>query len=241
PHPIPTTTTTTTDIYNLLPISESLDPTEAQHTSNLEAALTSVLDIGYVQPHLILVQCNLMLCIYRRLRAFNSLIPADLLDRVLALSRRGLRAAADLVAINSPWHQTANVPFQVVCTLLAIDTRASLGMLRDAMRTLHQVAAAYDTEVMREAYTTAYLMVLVHHRRKEEDMRSLRDVLQLGRSPGLPQLPVAVAVAAPVAEPPVTEPALQSDHTLSDYPGFTWLSDILLDIPSLRDFDMDGS
>ncbi|KAL2865626.1 putative C6 transcription factor [Aspergillus lucknowensis] len=232
PSPRPTTngfaTTTTADIFNLLPISESLDPNEAQDISNLESALADVLDIIYIQPHLILVQCNLMLCIYRRLRALNSIISGDVLDRVLALSGKGLKAASELVAISSPWHQIANVPFQVVCTLLAIDNRASLAMLRDAMRTLHEVASAYDTEVMREAYTTAYLMTVMHQRRKEEDMRTLKDVLQFNPSVSIPD------------ETQIREPTVQSDHTLMDYPGFSWLSDILVDIPSLRDFDMEG-
>lgn len=230
PSPRPTTdgfaTTLTTDIFNLLPISESLDPNEAQDVSNLEIALADVLDIVYIQPHLILVQCNLMLCIYRRLRALNSFISGDLLDRVLALSGKGLKAVSELVSQSCPWHQIANVPFQVVCTLLAIDNRASLAMLRDSMRTLHEVASAYDTEVMREAYTTAYLMTVMHQRRKEEDIRTIRDVLQFNPSVSIP------------AETPVTEPTVQSDHTLMDYPGFSWLSDILVDIPSLRDFDM---
>ncbi|KAL3442187.1 hypothetical protein BJX65DRAFT_299193 [Aspergillus insuetus] len=232
PSPRPTTnsfaTTNATDIFNLLPISESLDPNEAQDVPNLESALADVLDIVYIQSHLILVQCNLMLCIYRRLRALNSVISGDLLDRVLALSGKGLKASSELVATSSPWHQIANVPFQVVCTLLAIDNRASLAMLRDAMRTLHEVASAYDTEVMREAYTTAYLMIMMHQRRKEEDMQTLRDVLQFNPSVSIP------------AETPPREPAVQSDHTLMDYPGFSWLSDILVDIPSLRDFDMEG-
>ncbi|KAL3474536.1 hypothetical protein BJX99DRAFT_176334 [Aspergillus californicus] len=226
--PIPIPAPQTTDIFNLLPVSESLDPNEVQDISDLEIALTDVLDIIYFQPHLILVQCNLMLCIYRRLRALNSVISGDLLDRVLVLSGKGLKAVSELVSLSSPWHQIANVPFQVVCTLLAIDNRASLAMLRDAMRTLHDVASAYDTEVMREAYTTAYLMIVMHQRRKEEDMRTLRDVLQFNPAVSIP------------AETQFTESVVQSDHTLMDYPGFSWLSDILVDIPSLRDFDMEG-
>ncbi|KAL5043926.1 hypothetical protein BDW71DRAFT_199332 [Aspergillus fruticulosus] len=223
----PTATEIATDIFNLLPISESLDPNEVQDISNLEIALTDVLGIVYTQPHLILVQCNLMLCIYRRLRALNSIISGDLLDRVLALSGKGLKAVSELVAVNSPWHQIANVPFQVVCTLLAIDNRASLAMLRDSMHTLHEVVSAYDTEVMREAYTTAYLMIMMHQRRKEEDIRTLREVLQFNPSLSVP------------TETQIRESAVQSDHTLMDYPGFSWLSDILVDIPSLRDFDME--
>ncbi|KAL4807771.1 hypothetical protein BDV18DRAFT_107865 [Aspergillus unguis] len=236
PSPRPTTSTpdftsssATTDIFNLLPISESLDPNEAQDVATLENALTDVIGITYTQPHLSLVQCNLMLCIFRRLRALNSVISGDLLDYVLALCGKSLKAVSELVAINSPWHQIANVPFQVVCTLVAIDNRASLAMLRDSMRALHEVASAYDTETMREAYTTAYLMIVMHQRRKEDDIRMIKDVLQFN-----PAAPVPVST-----DTQATGSAVQSDHTLMDYPGFSWLSDILVDIPSLRDFDMD--
>ncbi|KAL4928659.1 uncharacterized protein BDV17DRAFT_281762 [Aspergillus undulatus] len=227
-----------TDIFNLLPVSESLDPNEAQDVSTLETALSDVLSITYTNPPLILVQCNLTLCIYRRLRALSSTISGDLLDRVLGLSTKGLTAVSELVKVNSPWHQVANVPFQVIVTLLAIDNRSSLAMLRNAMRVLHEVAEAYDTEVMREAYTTAYLMIVMHQRRKEEDIRMLKDVLQFNPSIS-PSMPQNATPTETQTETQIRESAVQSDHTLMDYPGFSWLSDILVDIPSLRDFDMD--
>ena len=61
------------ELFHLLPLSENLDPTgpSPQDLPELETALTSVLDLLYSEPSLILVQCNLMLCIYRRLRALN--------------------------------------------------------------------------------------------------------------------------------------------------------------------------
>ncbi|KAF9890983.1 hypothetical protein FE257_005240 [Aspergillus nanangensis] len=219
----------TTEIFNLLPVSESLDPNSTtQDLPDLESALTNVLDVVHIQPPLILVQCNLMLCIYRRLRALNSVISGTLLDRVLSLAHKGLQAAREMVALNCPWHQAANVPFQVVCTLLAIDNRASLSMLNDAMRTLREVASAYDTEVMREAYNTAYLLILLHQRRKEEDTRALGDVLRDANSTSS-SAPQVVA----------KEPLKESTYSLADYPGFSWLSDLVIDMPSLQNFDMD--
>ncbi|KAL4890084.1 hypothetical protein BDV59DRAFT_195207 [Aspergillus ambiguus] len=229
--PTPRPTGYTTEIFNLLPVSESLDPNSTtQDLPDLESALTNVLDVVHIQPPLILVQCNLMLCIYRRLRALNSIISGTLLDRVLALAQKGLQAARETVASNCPWHQAANVPFQVVCTLLAIDNRASLAMLGDAMRTLREVASAYETETMREAYNTAYLLILLHQRRKEEDTRSLGTVLRDANSS-------STSSSAPqvVAKEPFTE----STHSLADYPGFSWLSDLVIDMPSLQNFDMD--
>ncbi|KAJ6155616.1 hypothetical protein N7470_006182 [Penicillium chermesinum] len=146
------------DLFHLLPLSENLDPTgpTLQDLPELEAALTSVLDILYTEQSLILVQCNLMLCIDRRIRPES----------------RGMAAST------CPWHQVANVPFQVVCTLLAIDNRAALALLPDAMQTLREVFAAYETDAMREAYSTAYLLIALHQRRKEDDTRALGDVLR---------------------------------------------------------------
>jgi hypothetical protein len=228
-----------TDIYQLLPLSESLDPTgpAPQDLPELEKALTSVLDVALPGPSLILVQCNLMLCIYRRVRALNAhaLLTSNILDRVLALAARGLRAARGMVAATSPWHQVANVPFQVVCTLLAIDNRAALALLPDAMHTLREVLAAYDTPVMREAYSTAYLLIALHQRRKEDDTRALADVLRANASAmGVESEGVGVGVGVGVGgELPGLEMGPVSDAELS------WLGDLMIDMPNLQNFDLD--
>ncbi|PLB43187.1 putative C6 transcription factor [Aspergillus steynii IBT 23096] len=251
--PTPRQTGHPTEIFNLLPVSESLDPNKSPDTAELETALTNVLDDMHLhlKPALILAQCNLMLCIYRRLRALNHATPGKLLDRVLELAGKGLHATRDMVNAICPWHQVANVPFQIVCTLLAIDNRASLGLLNEAMRTLREVATAYDTAVMREAYSTAYLLVVLHQQRKEEDTKALRDVLNT--NPSSSSLPQAPAVEnqhlslnlnrhqqqQPLATPMPTA-AAESTHSLADYPGFSWLSDILIDIPGLQNFDLDN-
>ncbi|KAE8313037.1 hypothetical protein BDV41DRAFT_274761 [Aspergillus transmontanensis] len=224
---LPPTPRSTGEIFNLLPVSESLDPNKAQDSLDLESALANVLDVVHpLAPHT-LAQCNLMLCIYRRLRGLDSVISGALLDRVLELAKKGLKASRDMIALICPWHQTANVPFQIVCTLLAIDSRASLALLGDAMQTLREVALAYDTDVMREAYSTAYLLILLHQRRKEDDTRTLRGVLRANSAASLPQ-----------AE--ITEPAIESTHSLADYPGFSWLSDLVIDMPGLQNFDLES-
>ncbi|KAJ5795075.1 hypothetical protein N7457_001674 [Penicillium paradoxum] len=237
------------DIFHLLPLSESLDPTgpSLQDLPELEVALTSVLDLLYSEPSLVLVQCNLMLCIYRRLRALNPYGPlsSNLLERVLAMAGRGLRAARGMVASSCPWHQVANVPFQVVCSLLAIDNQAALALLADAMRTLREVHAAYDTPSMREAYSTAYLLIALHQRRKEDDTRALAEVLRAN-----------AAAAAPASAPvPDLKDTLGTPSALDQHRGqsqvqaaplaqvsdaeFSWLGDLMIDMPSLQNFDLD--
>ncbi|KAB8078413.1 hypothetical protein BDV29DRAFT_187930 [Aspergillus leporis] len=224
---LPPTPRSTGEIFNLLPVSESLDPNKAQDFPDLETALHNVLEaVHTLSPH-ILAQCNLMLCIYRRLRGLDSVISGTLLNRVLELARKGLQASRDMVASICPWHQIANVPFQIICTLLAIDSRSSLALLGDAMRTLREVALAYDTDVMREAYSTAYLLILLHQRRKEEDTRALRDVLRANSAASAPQVEVS-------------EPMAESTHSLADYPGFSWLSDLVIDMPGLQNLDLES-
>lgn len=238
--PLTTTATPRADLFHVLPLSESLDPTgpAPQNLPELEKALTSVLDLVYTEPSLILVQCNLMLCIYRRVRALNAHAPLSgvLLDRVLALAGRGLRAARGMVAATSPWHQVANVPFQVVCILLAIDNRAALDLLPDAMHTLREVLAAYDTPVMREAYSTAYLLIALHQRRKEDDTRALAEVLRANASAMVSESQIAVDTRALPDES--AQQVQESTAPVSDA-ELSWLGDLMIDMPSLQNFDLD--
>ncbi|EAW12591.1 putative C6 transcription factor [Aspergillus clavatus NRRL 1] len=253
--PAPRSPNGPSEIFNLLPVSESLDPNKTQDAPGLEATLANILDIAHIQAPLILAQCNLMLCIYRRLRALNSIISGALLDRVLALAAKGLRAAREMVASICPWHQIANVPFQVVCTLLAIDTRAALALLADAMRTLRNVAAAYDTDVMREAYSTAYLLILLHQRRKEEDTRALRDVLRVNASasasaPTTATTSTSASTSTPQPNLSAGQQQQQQQQQLQqslppprsgrqDSAEFSWLGELMIDMPSLQNFDLE--
>lgn len=259
--PAPRTDFNATEVFEFLPVSESLDPTKSQDLRDLEAALSDVLDGVYVKLPLILSQCNLALCIYRRLRAFNSFISAKLLDRVVGLAATALRASRELNASVCPWHQIANVPFQIVCTLLAMDNRASLALLGDAMQTLREVAAVYDTDVMREAYSTAYLLILLHQRRKEEDTRAIGHVLKVNNVASfLPphQDTSSTGTAAATHVTPTnananTNATINSNdsHTntntttntandvLLNHSEFSWLGDLMIDMPSLQNFDLD--
>ncbi|KAJ5378728.1 Transcription factor [Penicillium cosmopolitanum] len=249
----------------------SQPPTQAQTSSGAGADLFHLLPLSdptYTEPSLILVQCNLMLCIYRRARALNPYSPlrADLQDRILALASRALTAARKMVAASCPWHQVANVPFQVVCTLLAIDNRAALGLLSDAMMTLREVQAAYDTGVMREAYSTAYLLVALHQRRKEDDTRALAEVLRANASAaggvsGTAGYGVGGGIGYDTTDghgnthargntldgaslhqnvrpegQTAQQMQLQQDAADAD---LSWLGDLMIDMPSLQNFDLE--
>lgn len=134
------------------------------------------------------------------------------------------------------------------------------------MHTLGEVAAAYDTDVMREAYSTAYLLILLHQRRKEEDTKVIGDVLQVNSVATL--LTPHDASSAPAHThqhavcatddatvnsnntiPPdtaSTSTAAESSHVnhahgvpLPAHSEFSWLGDLMIDMPSLQNFDLD--
>lgn len=240
--PTPRSNNYTEEIFSLLPLSESLDPTKLQDSHDLETALSDVVAVVHVQQPLILAQCNLMLCIYRRLRALNTTISPSLLDSLLALAGKGLRAAREMVAVNCPWHQAANVPFQVICTLLAIDNRSSLSLLPEAMQTLREVATAYDTDVLREAYSTAYLLIMLHQRRKEEETRALGDVLRANPAASATRLPEPKADGNEPGSLPSQDCGINGQEHVSlpfDSEDLSWIGDLVIDMPSLQNFDLE--
>ncbi|KAJ5467274.1 C6 transcription factor [Penicillium sp. IBT 31633x] len=218
------TSTGTKNIFTFLKFSESLDPEKAPDVSALEQALTDIMDIDNLRPPMILTQCNLMLCIHRRLQSLNVVLSGRVFDRFLDTIARGLQAARETLVSYSPWHQVANVPFQVVCTLLAIGSHACLALLLEAMQTLRQIATSYNTEVMREAHHTAYLLVKLHQRQKEQDAKALDNIIQT-------EIPASRPQNEPESLPAQSDPM--------DQPNLSWMGNAMFEFPSLQNFYLD--
>ncbi|KAJ5408666.1 hypothetical protein N7509_002549 [Penicillium cosmopolitanum] len=117
----------------------------------------------------------------------------------------------------TPWHQVANVPFHIICVLLVIDTRPSLSMLPEAMTTLGLVASTYDTETMREAYSAACLLVLLHQQRRKDDIAILGEALSTQKTAQLEIL---------------SQPTPSAEE-------FNWLGALVADLPGLQRVDLD--
>ncbi|RAH68909.1 uncharacterized protein BO66DRAFT_454303 [Aspergillus aculeatinus CBS 121060] len=207
----------TPEVLNLLPASACLDPENSQTDSDLEPTLTKVLQGTHTQPPSVMAQTNLVLCILRRLRILNLSITPQVTDQVLVLFGQALSYARTMVTDGSPWHQVANVPMQILYVLLEMDTRASLAMLPAAMQTVTLVATTYDTATMREAYSTARLLVSLYQQRRSEDTRVLAEVLNL----------------APGAGETVTEPLSPRVDELS------WLEGLVAEMPSLQGLELE--
>lgn len=208
----------TGEVLGLLPISVSLDPGKSRDEADLTLTLSTLLDRTHTRPPSVLAQCNLALCIIRRIHTQNLDISSTLADRVLVLLKNGLGCASRMALESSPWHQIANVPFQIICVLLTLDTRTSLAILPEAMQTLSLVASTYDTETLAEAYSTACLLVLLHQQRRKDDIAILEETLsvhQTGRpTPSTPQL----------------NPSSEE---------YSWLGALVADLPGLQRVDLD--
>ncbi|KAL7930699.1 hypothetical protein V8C35DRAFT_311980 [Trichoderma chlorosporum] len=168
----------TSELLELLPFSIELDPQRKPTAFELEYALQVVLGRTHSGPPSVLAQCNLALCLCRRLRSMDAALTDSVLQQVLMLTSNGIRAAQSVLAARSPWHQMTYVPFQIVCVLLAIDTVSSISQLRDAMQCLSDVCAVYNTEATQEALKTARSLVLLHQRGKEMFASALSEILK---------------------------------------------------------------
>ncbi|KAH7273301.1 hypothetical protein B0J15DRAFT_476839 [Fusarium solani] len=209
----------TVELMELLPLSADLDPQKAPAASDLESSLTAVLSRVHSVPPSILAQCNLTLCLCRRLQSMNTSFTGTMLDQILSITAKGIEAAQTILDARSPWHHMANVPFQVVCVLLAIDTVSSISQLKDAMQCLSNVATVYNTDATREALNTASLLILMHQKRKEKCASDLNDILKL--------FPVA-----PLQEAQAELPPQQMDD-------MRWLNSLAGDLSSLDYSDFD--
>ncbi|KAJ5629225.1 hypothetical protein N7528_002882 [Penicillium herquei] len=210
----------TGEILGLLPISLSLDPGKSKDEIEIDltSTLSKLLDGTHTQPPSVLAQCNLALCIIRRIHTQNLDISSSLADRVLVLLKKGLSCASRMALDCSPWHQIANVPFQIICVLLTLDSRSSLAILPEAMQTLSLVASTYETETLTEAYRTACLLVLLHRQRRKDDIAILGDALSFHQ-------PEILAPSSP-----------QPNHSSEEY---TWLGALVADLPGLQRVDLD--
>ncbi|KAI4210576.1 MAG: hypothetical protein LQ351_006554 [Letrouitia transgressa] len=208
----------TVELLGLLPASISLDPGKSKDDADLTATLCHVLNGIHTQPPSVLAQCNLVLCILRRLHTQKLDISSSVIEQVLALLKKGLGCARSMVMDCSPWHHVANVPFHIICVLLTIDTRPSLEILPEAMQTLSLVASTYNTETMRTAWSAACLLVLLHQQRRKDDIAIFGQTLNVHHQEGQTSSP------------------LQIDPSDEDY---AWLGALVADLPGLQRVDVD--
>ncbi|KHN95260.1 uncharacterized protein MAM_06971 [Metarhizium album ARSEF 1941] len=208
----------TYEICELLPFSIELDPDRKPTALELETALHTVLNRAHSIPPTILAQCNLALCLCRRLRSLEVSLTESILQKILILTTNGIQAAQAILAARAPWHHMAYVPFQIVCVLLAIDTVSSISQLRDAMQCLKDIFSVYNTKATADALKTARSLVMLHQRGKEMFASALNDILK-------------VCPADPVEASETTSPPLSD--------GTEWMDGFSMDFSNLQYFNIE--
>ena len=214
----------TEKLLELLPISLGLDRVASQDDSFLRPILAGVVAKTDDEPPLIMAQCNLILCILRQLHIRNSLRVSEdhALDSALHFLAKGFRAARRMIKDDCPWHHLANIPFQTLCMLLAIDTPKSLGMVGDAIQILQEVTTAYNTTTLNEAYSTACMVLCLHRKRRLDDTQIIDNVLS--RLIDNEDTTLNIGKSA-------------TDRTTLTETEVAWFNDLMGEFPSLQNFD----
>ncbi|RBQ81216.1 hypothetical protein FVER14953_20420 [Fusarium verticillioides] len=166
-----------------------------------------------------MAQTNLALCLCRRLQSMNTTFSGRVLEQILSITKTGIEAAQAILDARSPWHHMANVPFQIICVLLAIDTSDSIAQLKDAMQCLSNVATVYNTNATKEALNTASLLILMQQRRKEKCASTLSDVLK--------------------TFPIVSLPETRDETPVAEMDDMRWLNNLVGDLSSFDYADLD--
>ncbi|KAF1965604.1 putative C6 transcription factor [Bimuria novae-zelandiae CBS 107.79] len=169
----------TTELLGLLSYTENMDPTKSIRGPELVTAMSEVLNRVHTRPPSILAQCNLTLCLFRRLYTLRWPVESANLDKVVQLIERAIQAVHTLLEAGSPWHHMANVPFQSVCTLLAIDTTKSFSLLGPTMACLASVSDTYRTRATQDAHAAARALILMHQKRREANVLRQSEMLKL--------------------------------------------------------------
>lgn len=169
----------TMELLDLLPYSEALDPANGHSAESLTATLMEVLDRVHTEPPSVLAQCNVMLCIYRRLHSFKLEVLEDIMNQVFNLIQKSFQAVRSAIAAGLPWHHVANIPFQTICTLLAIDSPQSFALLAESLECIVAANDVYQTEATREAASAAHTLLQLHRKRRETEVQKHSDMLSL--------------------------------------------------------------
>jgi hypothetical protein len=164
-------------LASMLP-EDDLDVHDAETARALYRSLTAINGLETHSSEITLMKADLAFCIYRRLRLSQGAsagICSGASSLVIQIGLDALPASSDLAAQHLPWWTVISVPFQLLCVLLAIDSRESLSHVVEAMEALEEVGRCWDTHMVREAVGSASFLVKLSRKRKEEDMKFLGD------------------------------------------------------------------
>lgn len=143
--------------------------------AELVEALEKLVATHVEHDFLVLTKADLCFCLYRRLRLLDLSVSHLRLQPAIDLGVDALDAARRLVfhTEHQPWWNVVGTVFQCICVFLAIDHPESLLRVPDAMLTLQQITAKFNTHLAREALDTARMLARSSAEKKNKELNIL--------------------------------------------------------------------
>ena len=166
-------------LCELLPTNKHDPKKVIEEQESLCLALQRLADHTTQRVPFSLLRADVCFSIYRKMRFLRMPMVRPQIEIIIRIIRAGLLEAKTLSCTLSKWWNVLSVVFHSICVLIALDTAASLGMLRNAMETLRSVTDAYNTHLAREALHTAERLVRGYHTKKSEETMWVGQALEV--------------------------------------------------------------
>lgn len=128
--------------------------------------------------HLSLERSYLAIIFFRRLYSLKYSFVNDITPLLLNVAVSGLDACCDFARNQIPWWHVANLPFQLLCMLLIIDSKKSITLVDKALKAIVLVSQNFETKEITDTVNTAYNLVTLMERRKFYDYSKFQDLVK---------------------------------------------------------------
>ncbi|CAI7653202.1 unnamed protein product [Penicillium manginii] len=172
----PVSATPEEQMIYLYHISEALCPENQSNPEVFELSIRKLAALDAQQCHdgVLLSRTIMALCFHRILRSCEAtVLDKQTFARLVEIGLDGLQAAKRLARRQKPWWHLANVPFQFLCAMLAIDTTSSFAQIPTALRAFEDVARAIPSSTITEALKLATKLIGLSRLQKTEQLQSL--------------------------------------------------------------------
>lgn len=172
-----------TTMLHLFDLSLNLEPSATPSHERLLDILQEVVDVPCPSPVVVLSQAMVVLSIVRRLRFGLGLqLSTDTTALILAIGQKGMACTNEILNTNAgPWWHLATLPYQVLCTVMALNTRKALTLVPTVMDTIRNAHSRYPTQMMDRILKRSLALVQALHKHKLDDARLLSKALGRGQ------------------------------------------------------------
>ncbi|TVY90682.1 Protein RDR1, partial [Lachnellula willkommii] len=154
-------------------------PSSNSTVSDLYSALNVAVALSVDSPFHSLLRADVCFCIYRMFRSANLALSSSQTGALLEIIKVALDGVKFLRTMGYCWWNIIGTPFHCVCVLLSIATSESLAMIPNALETLKNTVAVYDSHISNEALRTAHALVQGAKAKMAREMASLETGLSV--------------------------------------------------------------